>query len=119
MIYLVNITYIDFEVFVELGNPSIEIEGKIYYRHQVCLYLTFDLKTMKHYLECLILPSYDQMSHNRQPDKRQVFSHYRFPYLIELDDENYFDISMLGDISISAQLVRVIEDPSYKYKIAY
>jgi len=37
--------YLDFEFFVELGCPSIVIGGNTYYRHQVCLFLTFDLST--------------------------------------------------------------------------
>ena len=41
------------------------------------------------------------MSHNRQ-SKKQVFTHYRFSYVVDLDPEAELDISTLGDLAITA-----------------
>ena len=66
------------------------------------MFITFDMATSLHRLECLILPSYDQMSHNRQTKKESVFSHYRFPYQMDLDPDNPYDISNIGDSLLMA-----------------
>ena len=66
------------------------------------LFLTFDLESSQHRLECLILPSYDQMSHNRQDNMKQVFLHYRFPYMMDFEPEDPLDISTVGDLALTA-----------------
>jgi len=53
--------YIDFEFFLEIPAGDVVINKIRYFRHQVCMMVTYDLASKCHRIECLIMPSFKDM----------------------------------------------------------